>query len=601
MHTFLSSPNEASSSSVRTENLPHWDLSDFYKDLDDPILQKEIDHLNSRVEAFASHSTTIKDRHNHLFDDLKDYEHLLRAFSKISSFTYLYYATRMTDEKAQGYLQKIHEMDADISTKIMFFTLHIISMDDPTLEHAFQNDARLEAYREWFRRTRVYKNHILELSQEQILAQKDITGAAWVRLYDQTLAEMSFKDRNNQTLNLSQIMERMSDKEGDLRKEAAELLSNELLSKKSLLTLIFNTIVKDKDVTDSLRKYPQPWAARHMANGIEEDVVDTLVETVRQNYSLCHRYYAWKAKVFGVEQLQYWDRNAPLPNAPDDHCSWDDAKNIVMDAYTAFSPKIAEIGKLFFENNWIDVPPYPGKTSGAFAHPTTPDVHPYLMLNFVGKRRDVMTLAHELGHGIHQYLANTQPYLLIGTPLTVAETASVFGEMLTFQSMLKRAKTPLEKQILLSGKIDDMMNTVFRQIAFHLFEVSLHTSRKKGELTANVLGALWKRTQEEALGTSVIVDPLTHNFWGYISHFMHAPFYVYAYAFGDCLVNSLYGLYQSKSIENFEDKYLNLLRAGGSQPYDQLLKPFGLNPKDPTFWQGGLNMLKGFVEELEGF
>lgn len=600
MHTFPSSVHDAPSSSALTENLPNWDLSDFYNGLEDPKLQHEIDHLHALVDAFAAHAPTIQNRHDHLFDDLKDYEHILRTFSKISSFTYLYYATRMTCEKAQGYLQKIHEMDADISTKIMFFTLHIIGMDEHILEKSLKQDPRLETYREWFSRTRVYKDHILELAQEQILAQKDITAsAAWVRLYDQTLAEMSFKDSKGETLNLSQIMERMSDKDSTLRKEAAELLSNELSSKKSLLTLIFNTVVKDKEVTDSLRQYQKPWTARHMANGIEEEVVDTLVETVRQNYALCHRYYAWKAKVFGVEKLQYWDRNAPLPNAPDDHCSWDEAKKIVMDAYAAFSPKIADIGKLFFDNNWIDVPPYPGKTSGAFAHPTTPDVHPYLMLNFVGKRRDVMTLAHELGHGIHQYLANSQPYLLVGTPLTVAETASVFGEMLTFQSMLKNANTTLEKQILLSGKIDDMMNTVFRQIAFHLFEVSLHTERKKGELTASALANIWQRTQEEALGSSVIVDPITHNFWGYISHFMHAPFYVYAYAFGDCLVNSLYSLYQSNSIENFEDKYINLLRSGGSQSYDQLLQPFGLNPKNPTFWQGGLNILKGFVEDLE--
>ncbi len=585
---------------IITEDLPRWDLSDFYHSPEDSKLQTDMESLQKDVKAFVQKQGTIKNRLSELYDDLMIFQDIAQRSSKLSSYSYLNFATQMTNEKAKAFEQKVSEFQTSLWTDLIFFTHEIQELSDEDMEKAYASNAALKTYKPWLDHTRVYKDHMLELPQEQILVQKDLTSsAAWVRLYDQTLAEMMFKDHKGVSLNLSQVLERMSDPEAAVRQEAAELLSQELSSKKSLLTLIFNTLLKDKEINDNLRRYPSPWTSRHLANQIEEEVVDALVATVKDNYDVCHRYYAWKAKQFGVKRLEYWDRNAPLSHAADPKTSWDDAKKIVFEAYHAFCPKIAAIGKKFFDHDWIDVPAYAGKTSGAFSHPTTPDVHPYLMLNFIGKRRDVMTLAHELGHGVHQYLSNAQPYLLTHTPLTVAETASVFGEMLAFRSMLSKAKTKDEKRSLLAGKIEDMINTVFRQISFHEFEVFLHTKRKEGALSYDDLTKACKKTQREALGDAVHLHPLSHNFWGYISHFLHVPFYVYAYAFGDCLVNSLYSVYLSKTVPDFQERYVHLLSQGGSQTYDNLLKPFGLDPKNKSFWQGGIDVIKELLGELE--
>jgi len=583
-----------------TQSLPRWDLTDFYPSIHSPEIEADKKWITERVDAFSKHQGTLKTKLDQLFALIKEYEAISMRLAKLGSYAYLTFATQMTDETIQRFQQALDEFATTVWTKILFFTHELNELEESDIKKAYDLNDDLKTYTVWLDNIRVYKPFQLDLNLEQVLPQKDLTGAqAWVRLYDQTLAEMSFTDNKGASLNLSQLLERMSHEDPALRKEAAELLSKEIGSKKTLFTLIFNTLLKDKEVMDSLRGYKAPWHARHLANQIEEEVVDALTQTVRANYGLCHRYYAWKAKQMGLSKIEYWDRNAPLKATADPETSWEEAKVIVLDAYGAFSKKLADVGKNFFDNPWIDVPPYAGKTSGAFAHPTTPDVHPYLMLNYTGKRRDVMTLAHELGHGVHQYLSNGQPYLLTGTPLTVAETASVFGEMLTFRSMLNACKNTEEKKHLLAGKIEDMINTVFRQVAFHQFEVALHTKRKEGELTYDDFAKIWIDTQREALGDAVKLDTMISNFWAYISHFIHVPFYVYAYAFGDCLVNSLYSVYQKGTVDHFQDKYLNLLSQGGSKKYDELLEPFGLNPKDKTFWQGGLDVIKGLVEELE--
>jgi oligoendopeptidase F len=405
---------------------------------------------------------------------------------------------------------------------------------------------------------------------------------------------------DGEMLPLEAVVHKMSDMNAEVRKRAAHSLNAGLQLQMPLFATITNVLAKDKEIDDKWRHFAKSDSSRHLDNQIEPEVVETLASCVRKNYAqLSHRYYGLKAKMLGLQRLEYWDRNAPLPIDDDADISWPLARKMVLDAYSSFSPTISSIAQEFFDKNWIDVPTRTGKTSGAFSHPAVPSAHPYILLNYQGRRRDVMTLAHELGHGVHQMLAREQGYLLADTPLTVAETASVFGEMLTFQHLLGTCETPNQRKALLAGKIDDMLNTVVRQIAFYHFEQLIHQARRQGELAPDDLASIWQRTQEEALGSAVNIDPITHSYWAYISHFIHSPFYVYAYAFGDCLVNSLYAFYQQQP-NGFEAKYLDLLKAGGSKGYNDLLQPFGFDLKQEAFWQGGLQMISGFIDELEG-
>jgi oligoendopeptidase F len=435
---------------------------------------------------------------------------------------------------------------------------------------------------------------------EKMLHEKDIGARAnWVRLYDETLASLRFSFEK-EDLPISDILNKLSDPDGETREKAAKSFGEGLQKQSTLMALITNTLAKDKEITDRWRQYPSSVTARNLDNQVEEDVVDALVQAVKKAYPrLSHRYYALKAQWMGKKQLPYWDRNAPLPQENNRTIPWDEARTIVLDAYGAFSPTMKTIGQEFFDKNWIHGRLHPGKDSGAFSHPTVPSVHPYILLNYHGKVRDVMTLAHELGHGVHQCLAKDQGLLLSQTPLTIAETASVFGEMLTFQSLLNREENPEQRKILLAGKVEDMLNTVIRQIAFFDFERQVHAKRKEKELTVAELGSIWMTIQQESLGPVLTFSDEYQYFWSYISHFIHSPFYVYAYAFGDCLVNSLYAVYQEGTVENFEGKYLDLLKAGGSKRHDALVAPFGLQTRDPGFWDKGLFMIEGFISDLE--
>ncbi|MDH3228923.1 MAG: M3 family oligoendopeptidase, partial [Alphaproteobacteria bacterium] len=421
---------------------------------------------------------------------------------------------------------------------------------------------------------------------------------AWVRLFDETMAGLRFPFRDAK-LTEAEILNLMSDPDGEKRREAAESLGRVLGDNIRTLALITNTLAKDKEIEDGWRKFPRPDSSRNLSNFVEDEVVDALSAAVRKAYpDLSHRYYALKAKWFGGTRLDYWDRNAPLPESDDRTIAWDAARSTVLDAYAAFSPDMADVGKRFFDNDWIDAPVRPGKASGAFAHPTVPSAHPYLLLNFQGKTRDVMTLAHELGHGVHQVLAGGQGHLMADTPLTLAETASVFGEMLTFRAMLKRTEDRAARRTMLAGKVEDMLNTVVRQIAFYEFEKRVHNERRDGELMPDRLGEIWMDIQVESLGPALRFDDNYRVFWGYIPHFVHSPFYVYAYAFGDCLVNSLYAAYQEAE-DGFAGRYLDMLRAGGTLRHKELLKPFGLNAGDPEFWGRGLAVIAGLIDELE--
>ncbi|HIP78279.1 MAG TPA: M3 family oligoendopeptidase, partial [Kiloniellaceae bacterium] len=485
-----------------------------------------------------------------------------------------------------------------ISSDLLFFSLELNRLDEAALAEKL-NVPGLARYAPWLRDLRAMRPHQLSDEAERLLHEKHVAGrAAWTRLFDETMAALRFPFRD-QTLTSAEVLNRLTDRDPEARREAAKSLGRVLGENMRVFSLITNTLAKDKEIEDGWRNFARPVSSRNLANFVEDEVVDALVGAVHRAYPrLSHRYYALKAKWFGVEALPYWDRNAPLPEDDDRLIPWRDARELVLDAYAAFSPALAAIGKRFFDQSWIDAPVRPGKAPGAFAHPTVPSAHPYLLLNYQGRARDVMTLAHELGHGVHQVLAAPQGHLMAETPLTLAETASVFGEMLTFQAMLKAESKPRRRKIMLASKVEDMLNTVVRQIAMHEFETRVHDERRGGELLPDRLGEIWLETQTTSLGPAIAFDEDYRHFWAYIPHFIHVPFYVYAYAFGDCLVNSLYAVYQDAE-QGFAEKYLEMLSAGGSKRHRELLAPFGLDASDPAFWDRGLSLIESFIDQLE--
>jgi oligoendopeptidase F len=446
---------------------------------------------------------------------------------------------------------------------------------------------------------RSFRPHQLDDEIERVLHEKSVTGRrAWNRLFDETMAALKFSV-DGEELAIEPTLNLLQDSDGAKRKAAAEALATTFKANLRLFAHITNTLSKDKEISDRWRGFKDVAASRHLANRVEPEVVDAMVAAVRNAYPrLSHRYYALKAKWFGREALDYWDRNAPLPDVPTQVIPFGEARATVLGAYGLFAPEMADIARRFFDERWIDAPVRPGKAPGAFAHPTVPSAHPYILLNYQGKVRDVMTLAHELGHGVHQVLAAPQGALMAPTPLTLAETASVFGEMLTFRALLDETTDRKERKAMLAAKVEDMINTVVRQIAFYTFERKLHVERREGELTLERIGELWMDVQSESLGPAIKLHPGYEMFWSYIPHFIHSPFYVYAYAFGDCLVNSLYAVYENAA-EGFQEKYFDLLKAGGSKPYGELLKPFGLDASDPLFWQKGLGVIERLIDELE--
>lgn len=589
---------------MTSPTLPSWDLTDFYTSPQDPKIQQDLDQSSQLVNRFVTSYQTQKDKSpltqsDTLLQSIKDYEDIEDIMGKLMSFAFLNSATQLQNTQAQQFLQHIQEQITNQSSRLVFYSLDICKIEDATLDTGYETTPGLIKYKSWINNARLYKDHQLSEDQEKLMMEKSLTGgSAWNRLYDETLAGIKF-DWMDEKIGISEIVDKLSDKDATIRAQAAQSMHDGLASQLTIFTMVTNVLAKDKEINDRWRKYPHPVASRNLANQVEDEVVDALATAVKGSYgNLTHRYYALKAKWLGKEKIEYWDRNAPLPATDNRTFGWDETKEIVHQAYSRFSPEMASIGQRFFDNPWIDVPAKPGKRSGAFAHPTVPSVHPYLMLNFQGRLRDVMTLAHELGHGVHQVLASDQGPLLADTPLTIAETASVFGEMLTFQSLLQQCTSPEQKRHMIAAKVEDMLNTVVRQIAFFEFEKQVHTRRRDGELSAIDLGEIWIQTQRDALGEAVNLDDRVTPYWAYISHFIHSPFYVYAYAFGDCLVNSLYAVYQ-QGHPGFAEKYIELLRAGGSKRYPELLAPFGLDAKDPAFWSRGLDMISGMIDQLE--
>lgn len=582
--------------------LPVWDLSEFYTGKDDPQIDADLKAALLDAKAFrADYEGKLAGLSgDELAEAIRRVESGSDRMGRIGSYSYLVYAQNMTADGAATFLQSVRERSTDVGAETLFFTLEMNRIEDDVLAAKLDESEALRHYRPWIDVVRAFRPHNLSDELEGYIHESSVTGAAsWVRLFDETMAELKFPYRGEE-LSSAVILNQMSDADPKVREDSAKSVGATLKQNARLFAQITNTLAKTKAIQDTRRNYARPVSPQNLSNQVEDEVVDALVEAVDAAYpQLSHRYYAMKAKWMGKDVLDYWDRNAPLPEQDDRRIPWTDAETMVLDAYEAFDPRLGALGRQFFGTGKIDAPVVPGKAPGAFAHPTTPSAHPYLLVNYQGKTRDVMTLAHELGHGVHQVLAGQhQGPLMCGTPLTLAETASVFGEMLTFRRLLAQTTDPVQKKVLLAGKVEDMLNTVVRQISFHQFETKLHDARREGELSIQGINDIWMSVQSRSLGPSIRFGDDYEYFWAYIPHFIHVPFYVYAYAFGDCLVNSLYAVYQNAE-DGFADRYLELLAAGGSKRHTELLAPFGLDARDPSFWQGGLAMISGLIDELE--
>ncbi len=584
---------------------PNGNLADLYSGLDDPAIKRDLDKSDADCVAFEeAYKGKLADLAGSaqggaaLAETVRRYEAIDDLMGRLGSYAGLVHAGNTVDPARTKFYGDVQERLTTASTHLLFFTLELNRVDDAVLEAAMADPA-LGHYRPWLEDVRRYRPYQLEDRVEQLFHEKSVTAySAWNRQFDATIANLRFKV-GGKSLAIEPTLNLMQDRSGAKRKVAADALAKTFKENVQQFALITNTLAKDKEIGDRWRGFADIADDRHLSNRVEREVVDALVAAVRAAYPrLSHRYYALKAKWFGKKRLPYWDRNAPLPQVPTRTVGWTEAKNTVLTAYGAFSPKMAEIAERFFDDRWIDAPVRPGKAPGAFAHPTTPSAHPYVLLNYQGKPRDVMTLAHELGHGVHQVLAAPNGALMAPTPLTLAETASVFGEMLTFKKLLAATTGKKERKAMLAAKAEDMINTVVRQIAFYTFERAVHTERKNGELTAERIGELWMDVQRESLGPAIELKPGYETFWVYIPHFIHSPFYVYAYAFGDCLVNSLYAVYENAS-DGFAERYLAMLAAGGTKHYSELLAPFGLDARDPSFWDGGLGVIDRLISELE--
>jgi oligoendopeptidase F len=588
-------PADAASSQQTVEDLPTWDLRDLYPAPDSPAVEADFSKAHDAARAFAAaHQGKLGAMPG---STIAEYERIEELLGRLASYAQLLFAADSNNAEIGRFYQTVSERVTTISSHLLFFSLELNRLDDTVLEQKLADPA-LAKWRPWLRDLRVFRPHQLSDELEKLLHEKEVTGhSAWSRLFDETVAAMRVP-MDGEELTVSAALNKLSDGDRSVREAAGRAIGVAFGGNIRLFSLVTNTLAKDKEIVDTWRHYPRPGSYRNRSNMVEDGVVDALVSAVRADFPrLAHRYYLMKAKWLGLPKLMHWDRNAPLPDDDDRTIGWNDARERVLTAYGAFSPDLAEVGRRFFDRPWIDATLKPGKAGGAFAHPTVPSAHPYLLLNYHGRTRDVMTLAHELGHGVHQVLAAEQGYLMSGTPLTLAETASVFGEMLTFRALLDAAD-PKRRRIMLAAKVEDMLNTVVRQVAFYYFESLLHDERRSGELVPDRIGELWLQVQRESLGPAFEFTPEYSVFWAYVPHFIHTPFYVYAYAFGDCLVNALYSVFQSGH-PGFQTKYLQMLRAGGTKRHKELLAPFGLDASDPTFWKKGLDVIAGFIDELE--
>lgn len=574
-------------------NLPAWELSTLFHNTED--CTKGIEVLKKNVIQFANLYKGKITTTDALEKATVSYENIIDGMHRIGAYAYLNYITHMNEQDRKKLYQNVSEALAVLSAEIAFFALEVNTLDEKTVF-----DAKLSKYKTYFENIRMYKPFELPESIEQVLIKKSITSAsAWSKLFDETMSRLRFNYEGKEFTS-AQIFDLLSNKDEAKRKKAAESISETLKENINIFAFITNTLAKDKAIEDEMRGFKAPISARNLANLIEDDIVHSLISSVKNSYQkTAHKYYALKAKILNKKKLEFWDRNAPMPFTSNMHFSYDEAKNITLEAYQGFSSRMARIGKAFFDKNWIDAPVRDFKDSGAFSHPASTSANPFIMLNFLGKPRDVATMAHELGHGVHQFLAKNQGALLCQTPLTLAETASVFGEQLVFQKMLKETQSLESRLEMLSSKIEDMINTTVRQIAFCDFEIRVHAKRKEHELSAEEICEIWMDIQRESLGDAFNFTDEYRYYWSYIPHFIHSPFYVYAYAFGDILVNSLYKIYQDGKTQNFEEKYLTMLQTGGALRHKELLAPFGIDISKQEFWQNGMEVLADMINQFE--
>ena len=576
--------------------LPEWNLKDFYPSFESKLISEDMNDVKKMATSF---SKKYKNKLNILnssllVKSLSEYEKLEEKIVSLKSFAFLTYCTDQLNKEKTKFFQKVQEYLSEVEKKTIFYTIELNKLKKN--KSIFLEKSK---YKSWILNLNKIKKYQKSETVETLLMEKSITSSsAWIKFFDQKMARLKF-DFRKKKITETEILNLLSSTDKNVRKDAALSFGKTLKENIFDFTFVINNISKDLDIEKNLRGFKYSESSRHLSNQIDKKDVDSLVKIATKNYkNICHRYYKYKAKHFGTIKLNYWDRNAPYPKTKDRKINWNEAKKIVLDSYYGFDKKLGDIANIFFEKSWIHAKISRGKASGAFSHPTVPKCHPYILVNFQGKIRDVMTLAHELGHGIHQYLANKNGFLLSDTPLTLAETASVFGEMLTFRSLLKNSKDKDEKKFLLRNKIEDMINTVFRQIAFFIFERNIHNERMNGELSDDDISRIWMSSQNKSLGNCVKLNGDYKYFWAYIPHFIHSPFYVYAYAFGDCLVNSLYSKFE-ENIPNFNAKYIKLLESGGTKHYQQILKEFDLDPKQKDFWQMGMNLIQNLIDELE--
>ena len=594
--------SEHSTGSSELGQLPDWNLNDLYTATDAKELIRDLNWLEKECNEFAKSYEgklhTLSDKE--MLTCIVRNEKISSISGRIISYAGLLYYQKTTDADRAKFLSDMQEKITVFTTKLVFFSLEINSLEDEFLDKLFTKNDQLARYKPVFEKIRAMKPYQLNDEIEKFLHDLGIVGDAWEKLFDETIAGLTFKI-GDESLNIEATLNLLTDQNRENREKATLELARVFSENIKVFTRVHNTQAKEKEIIDRWRGMPTAQMGRHLANQVEPEVVEALRNAVVKAYpEISHRYYELKRKWLGLEIMQVWDRNAPLPMESNKLVTWDEAQKVVTGAYTNFDSRMSDLITPFFNEGWIDAGVKPGKAPGAFAHPTVTDVHPYIMLNYLGKPRDVMTLAHELGHGVHQVLASSQGQMLSSTPLTLAETASVFGEMLTFQQMLDQSCDKNERKVLLANKVEDMINTVVRQIAFYDFECKLHNARRSGELTPSDINSLWMSVQSESLGPAFEFVDGYETFWSYIPHFVHSPFYVYAYAFGDGLVNALYATYKENP-KGFEDKYFNLLSAGGSKHHKELLKPFDLDASDPKFWTKGLSMISGMIDELETF
>ena len=581
--------------------LPVWDLSDLYPSINSKKIVFDLKFVEKMSKSFEKKYEGKLNQLNsdQLFKAIFELEKIDEVIDKLLSYAHLLVAENVENEKNKIFYQQIQEKITSYSSCLIFFTLELNKISKNKI-NSFLKNKKLLKYKNWINNRRLFKPYQLEKKLEKLLQDKSITSSnAWIRLFDETIASLRFPFKK-ESLTSAEIFNLLSDNKSSNRKLAAKSVGKVLEANVNIFATITNTLAKDKSINDKWRNFPNPVRSRNLSNVVEDNVVEALSNSVADSYkNTSHRYYKIKAKWFGHKKLKYWDRNAPLPFQSRKNYTWNIARDIVTEAYYNFNNQIGEIVEMFFEKSWIHAPVLKGKSPGAFSASTVPSAHPYILVNFQGKARDVATLAHELGHGIHQYLsAKKQGHFNSSTPLTLAETASVFGEMLTFKSILKNEKNLINKKVLLANKVEDMLNTVVRQIAFYKFEKEVHSQRKETELSIEKICSIWINLQKQSLGSAIEFDEEYKYYWTYIPHFIHSPFYVYAYAFGDCLVNSLYGVYE-EGVKDFDKKYITLLESGGSQHYRDLLKPFNLDPSKPNFWKKGILLIEKFIDNIE--